>query len=150
MLGGGRLTASNMVTEFLRCLYVSHFSALHISRNHQPSCQLPSGMSFHCQEKCPTYPCKHGSLSPSPKQKMTKPISSIILLFVLMQVVLIVCWAVEDKDPSRFVPWSWSNDSRTSSSSKLHSLNFIFGVPQYICKERENLHVKISLCTVIS
>lgn len=46
--------------------YVSHlFALLYVSeilRNVNPICQLPSGISFHCKEQRPNYPCRLATL----------------------------------------------------------------------------------------
>ena len=64
--------------------YVSRLFA--VLRNFKPVCQFSFGMAFLCQEQQPSYiyPCRLGSLSPSPQQKMMKPITSVCSWYLCM------------------------------------------------------------------
>lgn len=67
-----QLTTPSRVTP----LYSSHVE------KHRPGCQLPSDMAFLHQEQWSSYPCRLGSLSLSPQEKIMKPIPSICSLYL--------------------------------------------------------------------
>ena len=85
-------------------------------------------------------------------QGISSEVDLLHLLFVPIQSVLTVCHAAElaeDRDPLRFIPWSWNNKIIFTFNSSLKFCRYYFCVHQHACKKRKNLHhAKIS-CYII-